>query len=415
MNIAKIAVKFFQEKTAPVLIFMLFFVVFTRYQITFLNASQKQILPESVFAMDRVGRDWLDGVVFPMFTILGGRPFNPEIGYGRGIPSVLGLVILPLQSAGICTDAQIVDCASAMYKGMVVIVLIGFFSTVLFLPYGKNLVPAALVLIAFLLGMPGSLGLDRGNLDIIFSLFLFLGAIARFRQRRQTVFQTVAEAVLLALMANTKITIVPFVVVFLLTSTNIILFIGIFAAAFIGFSYLPMMFLVSASLWDSFYAASTVKRMFPDTLATWCAPWNHTIFSIASLATNCSRSTTGAITALGVVLFSSIIWPFIRLPFGRLKKIYEASPSGIFFLMLCLVTASINLLPYYAYAFRLYYSLICLLLGWYIVKEPVSRRALVLSSVFLLLKGLWIPENKIINIAVFFHFYYLIRAAVSMI
>lgn len=421
-------VSFERKKTELVFVLLLFVMIFTRYSVTYLNREHKQRLPESVFAMDRVGMDWLDGVMQPVFSMLEGQPFNPAIGYGQSLTTVAGILVSSARWVGLCPEASAANCSNEVYRIVFAAVFFGFFLFTMLVPYGKDKISVVLFIAIFFLGSSGSLGLDRGNLDIVFSFVLFTLAIWRLRRHTQTVVQTITEAIVLSFLVGTKVTILPFAAAFLITSGQVLPFIIAFAGSYVGFSHLPLLFHRPAALMDPFIAAKAFGSKYTNMFGLWCPPGNHAVYSLAAYGFDCSRLAIGgnahdyltAVRVLGYMLFFLIVvWP-LRILMRLIQGIHTVKQwgtvlaranQGVFLLMLSLGTASINLLPFLSHPYRLYYSFFAVLTVWYAARDAASRRTIMLSSVFLLLKGLWIADSRVLNVFVALHYYFLISAA----
>lgn len=408
-------------------VLLLSIMIFTRYSVTYLNREQKQLLPDSVFALNIVGHDWLDGVIQPALSLLDKQPFNPVVGYGQSLSSITGLIILPLQSFGICTQSQTLSCSNAVYKAVFVLTFAGFILIGLLFPYGKDTILILLNILIFYLGIPGAMGLDRGNLDILFSLCMSLFALLRIRRGHQPVRWCITEAIVLALFVNTKMLVLPITIAFLITSRHVLLSVAIFISSFMGFSYLPVLLHMPASVVDPFTAVFSFGRP-SNIFIAWCSSWNHTVYNMVTNFFDCSQLTEHTQTFLSVMVTRSsgimIFFLIVILPLRNLihdiwkyhktiqwRILYGQTHKELLVLLVSLGVASINLLPYFANPYRLYYSLMAVLLSWYASCDKTSRNVVVLSSLFLLIKGLWFTDNRIINISIAFHYYFLVQAA----
>ncbi len=405
-------------------------VVFSRVVVMFFNSSHIQMLPEQTFVMDMVGRDWLDGVMRPIMSLWEGIAFDPKIGYGQGLSVFLGILLYPLYKTGACSPDSVLTCSHTGYLILSLTVLAGYV-TVIF-RFFKSSVRTLLLIgfITFILGYAGSLGLERGNTDTIFSLIILLLYLFRTQKTIRSQFSVWVEGCILGLLCSSKITLLPVAFVFIITSPRLLLSGLQFVFWYAFWSLIPFAFGIQSTLLDSYIAGSTFQKIFfSDPLKISCWAGNHVLLGLASFFIPCFAVKLNiyntlfsvveyiVFTVLCGVVFVLPVVPLITgvktaytTIIASIRYLYTKR-SDFLLLFLVLAVAAMNLLPVFSFAYRLYFSFAVLLAAWHTITTEQAKRLLVLSTLCLLLKGLWLTDLRILNLLIALHYMSLISAA----
>lgn len=403
----------------------------SRIVIMFFNSSHVQILPELVFVMDMVGRDWLDGVMKPVMMLWRGLPFNPQIGYGQGFTVFIGLLLYPLYKLRVCTQETLVHFSQISYIYLASLVSLTY--VVLIVTKYKSQIRNSLliVFITFLLGYSGSLGLERGNTDIIFSLIILLLYFFRMRTQGSSKFFYFIEVGLLGMLTASKMTLLPISLAFILTSDRLLPSIVYFFFSYGIWSFSPALFGIKSSLLDSYNASIIFLEpiYFSKMLSVSCWAGNHVLRGIASIFILCSQSALEEFNKIFTIVVNLIFYilagtvfilPLIPLlshlrdktgSFISFMRYVYGNRSKFLLLLLVLAVAAINLLPVLSFSYRLYYSFAVLLAAWYSIQNVQARKLLLVSTVCFLLKGFWFTDLKILNVFIALHYMTLIYAS----
>lgn len=402
----------------------------SRIIIIFFNSSHVQTLPEKIFAMDMVGRDWLDGVMQPVMRLWKGLPFNPQIGYGQGFTVFIGILLYPLYKLGISTQKTLVHLSQISYIYLASLVSLTYL-TLIVTKY-KNHIRNILIIVfmTFLLGYSGSLGLERGNTDIIFSLVILLLYLFRANTHGLSKSFGLIEACVLGMLTASKMTLLPISLAFILTSKQLLPSIIYFLFSYGIWSFSPTLFGIKSSLLDSYVAATTFQKLyFSNTLSTSCRTENYGLFGLASLFIPCSLSGLNILNrlflAMVYLVYAVLFVLFFIIPLVPLVSQLRIMNRKIFFyikffyqnrsifllLFFVLSVAAINLLPTFSYSYRLYFSFSVLLAAWYSIQSTRARKFLLLSTMCFLVKGMWFTDLKLLNVLIALHYMILIYAA----
>jgi hypothetical protein len=376
-----------------------------------------------------VGRDWLDGVVFPVMNLWRGLPFNPAIGYGQGFTVFIGILFYPLYVLGIITQKTVVHFSQISYVYLASLVSLSYI-TLIVTKYKKEVRNIILIsFITFLLGYSGSLGLERGNTDIIFSLAMLLLYFLRIGKHGSSKLFGCIEAFTLGMLTASKITTLPIALAFVLTSEQLLPSVLYFLFSYGVWSFSPALFGVKGTLLDSITASATfLHSFFPTTLAVSCLSGSYVLRGLASNFILCSQPALEALNVIFTIIINVIFYLLIGMVFISpivplilyLKKmngslmllvqyVYQ-NRNKFFLLLLVLAVAAINLLPVFSFSYRLYYSFAVLLAAWYSISAIKAKQLLLFSTLCLLLKGIWFVDWKLLNVLIALHYMSLIYA-----
>ncbi len=441
--------------------------IFSRFSLTYTDKTNIVSAPEKILQVVPIGIDFFTGVIKPAINIKDGKSFYSDIAiYGPALSITMVPPINLLTKLNACSMIDLYSCSRILYHWFLIITIAGYLLLILLI--GKTttretLSAMLLYLAVFLLSFMGSFGLERGNIDIFLALIngfmLYLLLLARRNGTHrflQSLILSLAIGIFAGFSTNAKIFLIPFSLVAVLFSPYILVSAVSFVLTFFGLIYLPHVFGAPSSLpdlleWSFIYITKAPVTPFHTTIHH-----NHSLAATASLFTSCIFKQTCVeprdiliISTVTKALFLAVfVLPFLSISQLR-KKIIS---SGLYFLqnfresinqviknlpkivkkiylsqewillLFILIDALINLVPKYSFGFRLYYSLpILLILLGTTERKPRVQFYVILSMLFLALKGLWIflethPkgmylfEPRGMNFWVILHFYFLIKA-----
>jgi hypothetical protein len=428
-------------------VLLLMCVIFTRLARTYANHYNAVRPAERFVAHENVADDLRNGVVKCAILMMNGEKFY-VFGciYGPAL-SVVTIPILQLaQQTGFCFQAS---CTTPLYQ-LLLLLTIGGYVLFIFRITGKDSEPRIVFLVylmLFLLGIPGSLGLERGNIDIIYSLlFGLLLMLSRIRIKslpKSRYMVAVLIGLLLGFLTNSKLFFLPFSLIFILSAETSMLIGYIALLVFWLFMFLPKLYGAPGTLTDllnvSFYFDKNAPFITIDSMS-----FNHSFAALASLATDCIYKNIiypmEHYKIIGILSKIFLIFTFVlptvtyisRKTVTNLGKtlawiIRERRNEKLRMLAIVYTLAAINLLPSFSINYRLYYSLPVLFFLWLDTKSNASARwNLILSMIFLGFKGLWLltgiePRGmtlidvRIMNIFVLLHFFFMIKAALASV
>lgn len=452
------AYRFLNKDKLFIFIVLLFLTVFTRFFIAYSDPNSI-IAPEKIFQVVPLGVDFYTAVFTPAMKIMNGKFFYDVIAiYGPAF----SLFILPFHfiatSLNLCEPISYQSCSHLLYEWLLIATVGGYiFFIFLITRYRKKESYILLLfLVSFLLGIPGSLGLERGNIDISLSLISGLLLFLLLASRKYPILiKIIFTGIISGFIVNSKLFLVPFAVIAILTSRNILFSFLISICTFLILTYLPNIFGAPSNLTNIFQSAFVFSKESPVVPFVGAGlPYNHSFSAIGTLATDCVfkqtcdtfKEDTVRISLVSFILFfATFILPFITTSFIAKKIyklkftfwsltikaplfIYNAREDKRFILFLfILADALVNLIPRLSFDYRLYFSLPILFLLW--KESRVNDKArfyCYLSMIFLIIKGLWIftiinpkgmnlLEPRGMSLFVVLHFYFLIKAGIELL
>lgn len=472
MNVRKCVI-FLNKKTSIILmkdplfvfIILLLLTILTRFAITYIKSVPDTVIaPETQFKL-LFGNDFNLSVFVPAFRMLHendrGELAYIASGHAFSLFTVPFVYLFEVKNY------------LSIYHWFVLLTILGYIMLIYLISKSlknrKDKVIPIIFFLIFILGVPGSLGLMMGNVDILLSLlvgfilFFFINNNFNRRSSGKAVFYYLLLGFILAVLANEKIFLLPFSVIFILFSKRIFITLFSFIMSFYALIYAPNLFSYSSDF-SSFVKAIVEWNNVTLNINT---AGNHSFAATATIFSNClshqnCESTLGYgfisilvfVTFIGPFISQGYIFKLIKESMIKIKKSVKKKISvkklssdfkksflkrlcyllncikiqrynkGIFILLLVLCDAVINLLPKVIFNYRLYYSL-PILLVFYLgaIKDEKTKTYLIFSAIFLSLKGLWVVkfnledsgllDPRILNLFVILHFYFLIRAGLE--
>ena len=442
------------EDSVSFALVLLIVIWLSRLSISYFSAPTVVVAPEQGITVEHKARDFLTGVYRPTIGLLLGKfSYRADTAaYGPVNALLFGFLLSKVGPIfGTCSIDN-ANCFQWLYKGLIMLSLVGYFLFIILISGAHRQLRNALFItyLAFLFGVTGTFGMERGNPDILWSSVVGIMCFAVLRSKRATSnakggMWSIFVGILAGTGANAKIFLLPVaaVAISMVPHRRLAVIIGVLT--FIVFAYLPRTYGAKVAVVDIFRvsqawiidAAKDFDR--PEQIGS-----NHSALALATWSTSCVSTRTcltDPTNKLSISIVAAILLLFVFvLPFlanegrawiVRMRRslrlsIWEILHTRYFFLYLALAVAVINLIPQSTFEYRLYYSLPVLLLLW-VETEKNHRRSrmfLTLSVAALLMKGFWtgltiVPEGKTLldvrvwNSLVLLHFYFLIKAGIA--
>lgn len=436
------------EHTLPIFTAILLLTVMTRLVFAYSDPSEKVIPPELLFT-GFVGLDFMIGVMNPAILMANGQQFYTDVQtYGPAASITLLPLLHGASLLGVCSGQDLFSCGLLMYRMLLILTCLGFLVfTFVVGRQSKHVSILILYLITFILSVPGSLGIQRGNPDILFALitgWLLLMVQQDIRSHSGSIRRSLLIGVLNGFLVATKVFLLPYALLSIVFTRKQWLTAGVSIAVFLFYTLLPNAFGIPSTPWDSILLAFRSDRNVPLANPGYLG-FNHTLAATASLLTSCVekhscdyfKEDATVIQTLRILLGALVfVVPFIStrwinrtynlrtlFPYIRRMRSTHAGKSALFLLGISVSYAAMNLLPNAVFLYRLYYALPIMFVLFGSAKEKLSLYpSLLLAMGFLLLKGQWYPyiihphgftlnDPRAMNVFVIFHAFFLIRYA----
>jgi len=438
-------------------IVILLLIIFSRFSISYSDAGLVLVPPEKHFMLTPIGVDFYLATIKPAINIIRGENFYYyTANYGPSFSLFAIPFIFTAKHFNYCSLTDYLSCSHILYKWFIAITIIGYSLFILFF-FKKLRNLFLLFLISFLFGVPGSLGLERGNIDIFFSLLLgfLILLISKSWSRSKTyllspVVSSFIIGIISGFISSSKIFFIPFALIGVIAAKNVKIAFFSLIFTFVGFSYLPNFFGSKSDIYDPFKVAMVFDKYIRFGIGG-SININHSFSSFLSIISDCVYNQTCDrglsnsyinLFSFGFLFISVFVLPFlplIKITYKFIKtksflpvlkiillNLYDERKNiKLILILFVLADAAINLLPTIAYDYRLFYSLfIIFFLFNNTRKNSKANFYCILSMIFFLLKGLWIFTNlnakgmsvfeaRGMNIFVILHFYFLIKSALE--
>ncbi len=416
-------------RTLEIFCMALFVMVGTRVAATYLSANGQLRAPETNFTGTTLGWDLRSYVTDAWYTIEQGK--TPAT-YGYGSVAIAGIIIQLFNLFHFCLPDNSTSCSVLLYQLEIVGSCLGFLLLLLGVIHdSKKRLLAFLVFITFLLGVSMNKALSSGNPDLFLSLF-FGVILCILRKKKKSPVLLAGFGVFLGLYLNMKAFLLLIVVVTIAaTGLNGLLILS-FLISFAAAALWPQLFGVRAGLLDVFLLGLGTN----DAIGHWTyLQVNYGNNAIIPYVSNVLQAfDTHKIPLVAHQVLTNILSLFLTLAvfvkpwFDQhavswvIKKykplvamIRKRTAPFSFWLLLFTMCYFIMLtVTAWSYDYRILYSIPLIFFYLDLSNDSKTKRLLYLSIIFLLLKGLWIPKDRIMTAFLYIHFYYLIRAALSL-
>lgn len=420
-------------------------VVISRVNFIYGDVNKGIRAPESIFSLQFLGIDLQTGVILPTIKMLKGENFYDHVSsYGPSANLTLAPFLKGLIDSKYCVGDGSISCLHVLYPFYIFFSILIFAAILFFGPQGKFLLYRLLIISIAILGIPGSLALERGNIDTVFMGLLWLAITVGINQIHKFRIISVFIGGLIGYVSVGKMFLLVYSIPFIFISPYPLLYLITVLFVSLGLSYLPIIYGVKS---DPFKLINTIQSWsqgarytyyYPKTLA-----YNYSISAMTSYIYFCqvmdscdTRNILEIIlNKIAYVMLFCLVFIVSGLRFlkfiiqniwlKRLKKIFHyiwSSRVELGILLLSMSTAAINLLPDVSYAYRLLYSVpILCLLSDRITNKSV-RISLLISIFFFAFRSSWIEYGldyrvlewgsyRIGNVTTLLHYYFLIRTS----
>lgn len=417
--------KFFTTENPLLIPSFLLLILFSRFIPTYFNDAYRVMTPDAnYYAGQTLGHDFIFGVTDQAYRLLSGLPMQFEVGYGYTFTILGAFTIQLLSIAGICNQNHI-PCQFLLYKLVTILALAGLVSLVFFIIKDRGKQATGLTfLIAFLLGVPGGMGIEAGNLDIILSvLYGFMLYLQKMSLTSKSRLYPLMLGIMAGAMLQTKLFVLPIVVIFLICSTSPLIFLTSLLTTIGVITILPGMYGVPINPLYTIQAAHTLQR---------AANFSSGIV----YGNNNTRAMIGGIVFAFPVLNAnqSIRWLLVNvgglllflfimvLPFFSFPKVYKRIvyilqhrfDYSYFTLLNCFIIAAVILWPEISLSYRLFYLIPLIFTLLNSAQNTFTKNALGFALSALLIRSLFLWHARVLHIFLLVFFYFFLLTCLSL-
>lgn len=409
-----------------VLIVLAILMLMSRLSLTYVNSQRRVQAPEYLYAYETVAHDWFTTSVEPAYQIREGKTMSPNLGYGSSVPVLLA-PILPVLQTSFCKNLDQFNCGFQLYKILIPLSLFGYYAiAIISTKYPKKRDVALLFVTLYFLGLPAGRGIETGNIDIFLALFtasILLLIHTTTTSRRILI--TFICGVLAGFSSNAKIMLAVFLPIFTVFSHKRFFFLISAITSFSLFALLPQRLYRSPMPWNAAYIyadialepiATGVYRSYPH--------GNNSIWAMASgvihtldISTQQNDSINILAIVIGTIIFlvpCMIYAKQIYFQLSHYKTIRKlSSRNELLVTIYTFAVVIINLVPIMAYDYRTLYLIPPIIIIWNTSQSVKTNRYIVAAMILLLLKSLWIPSGRVLNIYLYSHYLIVLIAALS--
>lgn len=410
------------------LCFFLFLMAGSRLFNTYFSPSGAFRAPEWNFTTSTLGRDLRVYSVQPWYEVRRGK--TPYI-FGYGSVLFVGAAVAAFNALGACRTMT--PCGILAYQSIVAVSVLGFLFLLFLSVREKDTRIISLLLYGtLLLGVFMSKAFEAGNPDLFLAPMLgilLLDLRRRKREGKQSTLRSVALGLFLGLYLNMKAFLLLFVALSLILSGDVVVWIFFFVS-FAANALWPWLYHVKSGPFDVFYFAIRGTNGDNRWLYTQVNYGNNAIFPYVSnvlqgfdkgkipLAIRQLLTNVGGV----VLFFLVLVLPWINEKTIRiinskkkLTTVFKQSFSSYPFALLCFTASYVVMLTLtaWSYDYRIIYALPVLFVLLEEIRDAKSRQYLYLSIIFLVIKSLFIPKDRIMTAFLYLHFYFLLRAAIA--
>lgn len=421
--------KFFTIENPLLIVSFLFLIVCSRFVVTYFNEDRHVRTPDANFyAGEFVGHDLVFATTDQAYRLLDGLPMQLGVGYGYTFTILTAWILGLFNLLGLCNPANQVSCDFLFYKVVVVTSIVGLVSLVFLLTEKRNQrSTAAVFLIAFLLGVPGGMGIESGNLDIFLSVLygfvLLLQQISLMSKRKYL--YPILLGIIAGALLQTKLFFLPIVFVFLFCSKRPLLFSLSLLATAIVIAIIPGFYNVPI---DPLYALRAAQTLREDTyLSSEIVYGNNStramvggiVFAVPALHT--TQFVREVLVNVGggllflLVLVSPIFARLVHKPIRFVHAVFQDRLQYKFFIVLnCCAVSAVILWPEISLAYRFFYLIPLIFVLVDTSKNTLSKQAMGLALSALLIRSLFVWHSRSLHVFLLVFFYFFILASISI-
>jgi len=408
----------------PILIILLFCMIFSRLIFTYFPANGRLYLPEWNFATATVGRD-LEAYVWRAAQDVRRGIYPITFGFGSTLIGFIASVLFP--AAGICGSGQLSTCWHMFYTAIICLGVLGCIWTIhRIVQKPEKRIVSFLILAIFFLGVPMSKAIEAGNPDVFLAPWVAccLVTLRRLMKKKTcSLAGSVLFGISLGVLSNMKGFLLLFVIIALLFTPDMLkpaVFIS-FLAGFVTSALWPRFFGIPAGLFDIVTFSLRGSDMMSRSLYTAINYGNNAILPYVSnilqtlvgkrMSLDIHRMVTHVIGAIVFIMLYFTPW------FSEIRgKHVRLTITSYSFALLCITLSymAIITLPAWSYDYRLLYAVPVMFLLLDEARDTHTIFLVALSVITILIKSLWIPKDRIMSIFLYLHLYFMLRSAISL-
>lgn len=433
---------YLSKNPVPVFIILLIIAVFSRFSVTFFTDYRALTIPEAKRAYHQIGWDWYMGVIRPAYRFLDKKSFEiQEENYGPAFAVIIAPFVSLAEGNGLCDRNNRYSCSHIFYTGLVASIFVGYvwFIWRILKKQKEDACASLLFLLIFILGPPGSKGIEGGNVDILYSL-MFGVIMALLLQKKRSLFISVIIGIALGFLSNSKFFLIPLSLGLMYISGSMGITFLSFLVSYVGLTLCVGFYGVSYTLKNTVEASFAFYESVAGDPNGMCFPCTHSFSMIATHVADCLRTerckTPQALRMIWVTSTVFFIGVFIAPCVASIKRTWKRYGSlwsyvvflwrgreRMMFLMYAFFNAGMNLIPEFSHDYRLYYSLPLCFVLLAATGDQTIRMLTYGAMVMLSIKSLWIATDiiptglfpldvRVMNIVLLIHYYMLIRAGI---
>jgi len=423
--------EFFTIDNPLLFVSLLCLIIFNRFSLTFFNEGHHVLAPDNYYyAGVTVGEDWIGGTTDQAYRLLKGLPMELTTAYGYSFTILTAWTITLYENIGICSPRNHTACQFLLYNHVVTLVIAGFLILVfLFIKDGKKRAGAILFFLAFLLGIPGGRGIETANLDIILSMLygcmLYLQKIS-VQDRKKRYLYPVFIGLIAGVLMQAKIFTVVIGILFLVFSTEPLIFLLSFLVTTGIIILTPTLYGVSANVFQVVQAGQTILGPITTNLYQQYRFGNNNtrtmvggiVFSIRVLRENAYLREVIIFVGGSVLFLIVTLLPLLTYSKEVLKKITTFSLQDrlsypFFIVSNCYAIAAIVLWPATSYDYRFFYFLPLIFILLEVSRTSREKVYLGIALVSFIVRCIFILHTKIWHIFLLGFLYPFLLVSVS--
>lgn len=417
--------KFFSIDNPFLFASFLFIIIFSRINVSYFNTDNTVKAPDiGFYAGEFVGHDLLFATTDQAYRLFDGLPMQLDVGYGYMFTILAAWFLQIVNFFGLCSFENPSSCNFLFYKAVVSISVLGLFSLAFILIKNRHKQSLALIFFsAFLLGVPGGMGLESGNLDIFLSMLY--GYMLFFHQRslqqKNKFFYPILLGCLSGCIFQTKLFLLPFAIIFYICSTKRIYFGISFLLTVSVITLLPGLYNVPINPLYTFQAAEYLRTAVD--FSSGIVYGNNStramaggiVFAVPGLFTH-ELFRIFSITVLGLLIFLLVmvlpLFSFLPKVYRNiLRKIKKSRLDYSFFLLLNAYTVSgVILWPEVSLSYRLYYVIPLVYLLFDKAHKPILNQIIGIALTALIIRSAFVWHSRVLHFFLLAFFYFFITA-----
>jgi hypothetical protein len=369
--------------------------------------------PEHNFSTATLGRDLQEYTIKAWRDVRSGKlPYT--FGYGSVLAA--GIPIQLFEYMGVYHPEIL------FYQSTIVLSVIGFF-ILLWISIRNRMTRlfAMLFYATFLLGVPMNKAIESGNPDLFIAPII--GVVLLLLSKRGKMPFAIL-GILLGFLVNMKAFLMIFALaVFVSAGVNPTFWVW-FIISFAANALWPRLYGIPAGLFDVFFFGMRGSNFYHQFVYTKINYGNNAILSyVSNVFQIIDRGKIPlmlhqALTIITSILLGVIIFVkpwFDEKYFINVTHIKRAISSFPFAILAFTISyVAIITIPAWSYDYRILYCLPILFCLLNENRDKHTTRLVYLSIFFLLIKSLFIPKDRFMNIFLYLHLYYMLRASVSL-